>query len=106
MLLSENELNRMNFRELKSRWNWSPIRNCPGRFVWRGNDKYISPEEIIGAEIELSEFQTEKAKDTVIAGRITGGGLISYRKKDGTYLHTLNTIDGFERKLTQLGIRF
>lgn len=96
----------MNFEELKSKWNWSPIRNCPGRFVWRENDKHISPEEIAGAEIELSEFQTEKAKDTVIAGRIIDGGLISYRKKDGTYLHTLNTIDGFERKLTQLGIRF
>ena len=106
MPLSENKSNQMNFEELKSKWDWSPILNCPGRFVWRGNDKNISPEEIVGAEIELNEFQTEKAKDMVIVGRIIDGGLISYRKNDGTYLHTLNTIDGFERKLTQLGIRF
>ena len=94
----------MNFEEIKSRWSWIPIRNCPGRYVWRENDKNVSPEEIVGAEIELSEFQVERAKDTVIIGRISDGGLISYRKIDGTYLHTLNTVEGFERKLVQLGI--
>jgi hypothetical protein len=33
-----------------------------------------------------------------------GGGLVSYRKPDGAYLHTLNTPDGLARKLAQLGI--
>ena len=28
-----------------------------------------------------------------------------YRRDDGRYLHTLNTPDGFERKLRQLGIK-
>jgi hypothetical protein len=97
----------MNFEEIKSRWSWTAIRNCPGRFLWRENDKNISPEEILGNKIQLSEFQVdqvERAKDTVIVGRIIDGGLISYRKIDGTYLHTLNTVEGFERKLAQLGI--
>ena len=96
----------MNFEELKSRWNWSPIRNCPGRFIWRESDKNVSPETVVGDGIVLNEFQTEKAKDSVIVGRIFDGGLISYRRKDGTYLHTLNTVDGFERKLAQLEIKF
>jgi len=95
----------MNFEELKSKWNWSPIRNCPGRFVWRENDKNISPAAVVGSETELQEFKIDKAKDPVVAVRIDGGGLISYRKQDGTYLHTLNTAEGFERKLAQLGIR-
>ena len=95
----------MNFEELKSSWSWSQIRNCPGRFIWRENDKNILPEEIVATKIEFREFQSEKAKDTIIVGRIIDGGLISYRKKDGTYLHTLNTVDGFERKLVQLGIK-
>jgi hypothetical protein len=95
---------QMNFEELKSKWNWSPIRNCPGRFVWRGNDKSISPAEVAGEEVLFIEFEVEKAADTVVVGRINGGGLISYRKPDGTYLHTLNTVEGFERKLAQLGI--
>lgn len=94
----------MSFEELKSRWNWTPIRNCPGRFVLRERGRNISPEEIAGAETGLSEFRTPKAKDTVIVGRIIDGGLISYQKKDGTYLHTLNTVEGFERKLIQLEI--
>jgi hypothetical protein len=95
----------MNFEELKSRWNWSPIRNCPGRFIWRENDRNISPEELAGVEIRFSEFRVENAKDTVIVGRIIDGGLISYRSDDGTFLHTLNSIEGFERKLSQLGIK-
>jgi hypothetical protein len=44
------------------------------------------------------------AKDPVIVTALDDGGLISYRKADGTYLHTLNTREGFERKLRQLGI--
>jgi hypothetical protein len=96
----------MNFEELKLKWDWSPIRNCPGRFICRENDRNISPKEIAGGEIQLKEFKVDKAKDTIVAGRIVDGGLISYRKQDGTYLHTLNTDEGFERKLKQLGIKF
>jgi len=32
------------------------------------------------------------------------GGLISYKRRDGTFLHTLNTAEGFARKLADLGI--
>jgi hypothetical protein len=35
---------------------------------------------------------------------LKGGGLISFRQPNGTYVHTLNTFDGFARKLKQLGI--
>ena len=45
------------------------------------------------------------AKDPVIVTPFEDGGLISYRKADGMFLHTLNTREGFERKLRQLGIR-
>ena len=94
----------MRFEEIKSRWNWSPIRNCPGRFVLRGIDKNISPGEIAGDGIQFGEFRVEKAEDKVVVARISGGGLISYQKNDGTFIHTLNTVEGFERKLKQLGI--
>jgi hypothetical protein len=69
-----------------------------------GGLRSLSPEEILGADAELKEHCVEKAVDAVIACRIPGGGLISYRKPDGTYLHTLNTREGYERKLEQLGI--
>ena len=95
----------MRFEELKTRWNWRPIRNCPGRFLLHEKEVRLSPEDLVGCDVELSEFQVEKAKDIVVVAQISNGGLISYRKKDGTYLHTLNTVAGFERKLSQLGIR-
>jgi hypothetical protein len=52
-----------------------------------------------------SEHVTLMAKDPVIVTPLDDGGLISYRKADGLFLHTLNTREGLERKLRQLGIR-
>jgi hypothetical protein len=44
------------------------------------------------------------ARDPVVVTSFGDGGLISYRKVNGTFLHTLNTLERFERKLRQLGI--
>ncbi|MEW6735277.1 MAG: hypothetical protein AB1489_28555 [Acidobacteriota bacterium] len=52
----------------------------------------------------MSTFQVAKARDTVIVACLDRGGLISYKRVDGTYLHTLNTAEGFVRKLLALGI--
>jgi hypothetical protein len=95
----------MSFEELKSKWGWVPIRHCPGRFLFRDGAVDVPPEELVGCGCELKEFRVEAARDAVVVGRFGGGGIISYRKEDGTYLHTLNTDEGFERKLVQLGIR-
>jgi O-acetyl-ADP-ribose deacetylase (regulator of RNase III) len=92
------------FEELRSAYSWDPIRNCPGRFLLRGGPCRIRPEEILGPDAELREFRSDEAVDAVVAGGIANGGLISYRKEDGTYLHSLNTVEGYERKLEQLGI--
>jgi hypothetical protein len=96
----------MNFDELMKRWEWRPIRNCPGRFILAGARPDLSPGELLGVEIEARVFKVEAARDTVIVVKIDGGGLISYNRADGSYLHTLNTPEGFERKLLQLGIDF
>jgi hypothetical protein len=45
-----------------------------------------------------------RAKDTVIITPIENGGIISFRRQDGTYLHTLNTKEGFARKRADLGL--
>ena len=62
------------------------------------------PEDLVGHDCELKEFRVEGARDAVIVGQFEGGGIISCRKEDNTYLHTLNTEEGLERKLAQLGI--
>lgn len=93
----------MTFDRLFSQWQWRPIRNCPGRYVLTGVSPRPSLETLTG-EAEVQEFRVEAAKDAVLVVRLVGGGLISYKRPDGTCLHTLNTTEGFERKLLQLGI--
>ena len=63
------------------------------------------PEDILPGANGGSEHVSATARDPVIVTPFDDGGLISYRKADGMFLHTLNTREGFERKLHQLGIR-
>ena len=63
------------------------------------------PEEIVRGSNDSSEHVSAAARDPVIVTAFDDGGLISYRKAEGTFLHTLNTREGLERKLRQLGIR-
>ena len=94
----------MHFDELKARWNWSPIRHCPGRYVLTGVEPTLSPVELIGSAVQLDEYRVAGARDVVVVARLIDGGVISYKRADGTYLHTLNTVAGLERKLMQLGV--
>ncbi|HEY0319708.1 MAG TPA: hypothetical protein VGC66_01935 [Pyrinomonadaceae bacterium] len=95
------------FDQLFLERNWKPIRNCPGRYVLREAADNLSPAEILGEACSVTEHRVAAAKDTVLVLRLeAGGGLISYHRADKTLLHTLNTSEGFERKLLQLGIEF
>jgi hypothetical protein len=94
----------MTFSELLTARNWRPIHNCPGRYVLSGVSPSLPLEALIGQEAEVRELHVEAARDTVLVVRLLDGGLISYKRPDGSYLHTLNTAEGFARKLLQLGI--
>lgn len=45
-----------------------------------------------------------RERDTVCVVAFDAGGLISYEKPDGRFVHTLCDEGGFARKLAQLGI--
>jgi hypothetical protein len=92
------------FDELAAKWELRPIRNCPGRFVLHTSAAELSPGDLLESDVEIQTFNVPTARDTVLVARLRGGGLISYLREDGTYLHTLNTAEGFERKLVDLGI--
>jgi len=93
------------FDEIMSRWPWRPIPNCPGRFVLSGRSS-LAPSEIVFAAIgAITEHVVPATPDPVVVAEFEDGGLISYRKPDGSFIHTLNTIEGLDRKLRQLGIR-
>jgi hypothetical protein len=94
----------MTFDEIGSKWELRPIRNCPGRFVIRTSMAALSPQDLLGPDVRVDTFPMTTARDTVLVARLEDGGLISYRRADGTHLHTLNTPEGFARKLLDLGI--
>jgi hypothetical protein len=93
----------IDFNELWSRYEWKPLRNCPGRYVLKDASK-LRPEDLCENDVESLECLPAAAQDPVWVTRLKGGGLISYLKKDGNFVHTLNTEAGFARKLEQLGI--
>jgi hypothetical protein len=95
----------MTFAALFDRWAWRPIPNCPGRYVLATGPVPTPPEDFVPDASGRSEHVFVAAKDPVIVTLFEDGGLISYRKTGGMFLHTLNTREGFERKLRQLGIR-
>ena len=61
--------------------------------------------DLLGADASIQRANSSKAKDTVIIACLEDGGVISYSRLDGSWLHTLNTEEGFERKLRQLVFR-
>jgi hypothetical protein len=96
----------MSYEDLLGRWPWRPIPGCPGRYV-------LSPDAFSGRPDQLSaklcravETRSDLAVNPVHIVRLNAGGLISYRQPDGRFVHTLNTTEGFERKLAQLEIDF
>ena len=95
----------MTFSALFDRWAWRPIPNCPGRYALAAGPVATPPEDFVPGANDRSEHVCALARDPVIVTPFEDGGLISYRKAGGLFLHTLNTREGFERKLGQLGIR-
>ena len=94
----------MTFDQMWKLGEWRPIRDCPGRFVLGNRPTGFKLQQLLGFEPDVWEFRSSAARDTVRVVCLADGGIISYQRKDGTFLHTLNTRQGFNRKLAQLGI--
>ena len=94
----------MTFEQLRTRWPWRPIHNCPGRFVLPRREEPLSFDTLLGIPCFPQVFSSPVAKDRVFVWTLQDGGLISYEQPDGHFIHTLNTLAGFSRKLGQLGI--
>src|SRR5262245_59111986 len=93
------------FSEIMRNWTWKPIPDCPGRYKLLSSDRRLPVSAIIGDMVPIEEYRVRAARDVVLVAELADGGVISYRRSDGTYLHTLNTAADFVRKLRQLGIR-
>jgi hypothetical protein len=95
---------RTTFEDLRERFPWRPLRGCPGRYVMAGAARAASPRELFGP-LAFHETSSARAPDRIIVAEVEGGGIISYAKPDGTFVHTLGDSAGFRRKLAALGLQ-
>ena len=79
---------------------WKEIRNCPGRYTVRRRRDLARwpPERLLAAALggnvpPVSLWRHRSgAKDAIHAVRFAGGGgLLTYARADGAFVHTLNT---------------
>lgn len=60
---------------------------------------------LVGPDCKTYTFRVKLARDPVLVTPLDRGtGLISYQRRDGSLVHTLNDAEGLARKLNQLGI--
>ena len=92
------------FEALQEAFTWRPIRGCPGRYRL-SHPTPLSFADLLGLDGPARRCEVSAARDPVwVAPLEDGAGLISYEKPGGRFVHTLNTPEGFQRKLAQLGI--
>lgn len=88
----------MNYGWLRATRPWRDIPGCPGRAVLR------APDPELDGWVRAHGVRHEAARDPVWVWDLPGGGVLSYEKPDGSFVHTLNTDDGLVRKCAALGI--
>jgi hypothetical protein len=73
----------------------------------------VAPEAILAKLPNVHDIQTRNVtrenKDDVFVAIFRdngGGGLITFCKGDGSFVHTLNEPHGLERKLKGLGLQY
>lgn len=92
----------MRLETLRASLEWAEIPNCPGRYVLRTDHAAIPPGRLVGGSATTRFCHSPHAADPIELVMLEDGALLSYRKPDGRYVHTLNTARGLARKLAQL----
>ena len=86
------------WRELLPIYGWRPISGCPGRYVLTGGPSDVGPGELLGDLTPCMAIPLPGARDPVAILPLAEGGLISYHRADGRWIHTLCDAEGFARK--------
>ncbi|KAK3252150.1 hypothetical protein CYMTET_29142 [Cymbomonas tetramitiformis] len=102
-------------------WDWKPMRvPCPGRYrVLRGTGIHTRPEQVL-SEIDAADTtvhlhhvqpvrvdaaaSSDERDGVAVAHLPGGGGLITFIKADGNFVHTFNTEQNLWRKLRCMGL--
>lgn len=96
------------FDRLMKKYSWKEIENCPGRYLLIKDDhqhlRFVTPKSFLNDRIDIEIFISDICRDRVHIGQFIDGGLLSYEKSDGTFVHTLNNSTGLQRKINHLKI--
>lgn len=91
------------YESLRAAFPWVDIPGCPGRYRLEVGLPEMAPAQIAGTGAETVHATSPVCRDPIELVHLPGGGaLLSYRRGNGTYVHTLNTPSGLARKLAQL----
>lgn len=90
------------FQKVYEAWPWKPIPGCPGRYVLSPAAFAGPPSELCGFALAEEVIPPSGSADPAVVVRFEDGGLISYRKPDDSFVHTLNTPEGLARKLAEM----
>tara|TARA_R110002111_G_scaffold177322_1_gene243419 strand:+ start:55337 stop:55672 length:336 start_codon:yes stop_codon:yes gene_type:complete len=95
----------MKVDDLLKRFEWEQIPNTNGRFTLRQKEIQLSVESLIDSEeVEIKQYPSAHPQELIHVVELEDGGLISYERKDATYIHTLNSQNMFKKKQWELGI--
>ena len=91
--------------ELEARFGSRPIPGCPGRAILRAPSD-LDLEALLDPSVVIQTYDTlPTARHVVHLALVRDGGIISFERPDGSWVHTLNTPEGFRRRLAKLGLR-
>lgn len=95
----------MKIEELLKRYQWEQIPNSTGRFTLSSTEPQLSVEALIDSDdVEIKQYPSAHPEELIHVVALEDGGLISYERKNSTYIHTLNSQNMFKRKQWELGI--
>tara|TARA_R110002124_G_scaffold93124_4_gene236514 strand:+ start:86 stop:472 length:387 start_codon:yes stop_codon:yes gene_type:complete len=96
---------KMKIEDLLKRYQWEQIPNTNGRFTLSQAEPSRTITELLGsAEIEIKQYPSAHQQELIFVVELEDGGLISYQRKDTSFIHTLNSQNMFKRKQWELGI--
>ncbi|MFH1304162.1 MAG: hypothetical protein ABIK07_24170 [Planctomycetota bacterium] len=95
----------MKVEDLLKRFEWEQIPNTNGRFTLRQKETLLSVESLLDSDkVEIKQYPSAHPQEIIHVVELEDGGLISYERKDATYIHTLNSQNMFKKKQWELGI--
>ena len=95
----------MKVDDLLKRFKWEQIPDTNGRFTLRQKEEQVSVESLIDStDVEIKQYPSANPQESIYVVELEDGGLISYERKDAAFIHTLNSLKMFKKKLWELGI--